>query len=108
MEPMSIELECDPYTEQIPFRHEMLYVPRRRPAEAPNIADIFPQVRQMLLDGKYHEAAALAYQKWHANPIPAQAEWDSAEARDSPCVLSFRKARRSRTISARLISRAPR
>src|SRR5665213_290852 len=66
---MSIELDCDPYTEQIPFRHEMLYVPRRRPAEAPNIADILPQVRQMLLDGKYHEAAQLAYQKWHANPI---------------------------------------
>ena len=66
---VSIELEGDPYTEQIPFRHEMLYVPRRRPAEAPNIADIFPQVRQMLLDGKYHEAAAFAYQKWHANPV---------------------------------------
>src|ERR1039457_1649095 len=49
----------------------MLYVPRHRPAESPNIADIFPQVRQMLLDGKYHEAAALAYQKWHANPISA-------------------------------------
>ena len=66
---VNIELEGDPYTEQIPFRHEMLYVPRKRPAESPNIADIFPQVRQMLLDGKYHEAAALAYQKWHANPI---------------------------------------
>jgi len=67
---VNIELEGDPFTEQIPFRHEMLYVPRRRPAEAPNIAEILPQVRQMLLDGKYHEAAALAYRKWHANPIP--------------------------------------
>ena len=66
---VNIELDGDPYTEQIPFRHEMLYVPRRRPAECPNIADILPQVRQMLLDGKYHEAAALAYQKWHANPV---------------------------------------
>jgi alpha-L-fucosidase 2 len=66
---VNIELECDPYTEQIPFRHEMLYVPRRRPAEAPKIADILPQVRQMLLDGKYHEAAAFAYQKWRENPI---------------------------------------
>jgi hypothetical protein len=62
---MNIELEGDPCTEQIPFRHEMLYVPHRRPFEAPKIADIFPQVRQMLLDGKYHEAAAFAYQKWH-------------------------------------------
>ncbi|MGO8763908.1 MAG: glycosyl hydrolase family 95 catalytic domain-containing protein [Limisphaerales bacterium] len=67
---MSIELDGHPYTEQIPFRHEMLYVPHRRPAEAPNIADILPQVRQMLLDGKNHDAAALAYHKWHANPIP--------------------------------------
>ena len=62
-----------------------------RPAEAPNIADIFPQVRQMLLDGKYHEAARFAYEKWHETPSQG-AEWDSAEARDSPCGLSFRKA----------------
>jgi hypothetical protein len=62
---MNIELTCDPYNEQIPFRHEMLYTPRRRPFEAPKVADIFPQVRQMLLDGKYHDAAALGYQKWH-------------------------------------------
>jgi len=68
---VNIELECDPYNEQIPFRHEMLYVPRRRPAEPPKIADILPQVRQMLLDGKYHEAAALAYQKWHETPSQA-------------------------------------
>ncbi len=62
---MSIEVAGDPYAEQIPFRHEMLYVPRRSPSEAPKIAGIFPQVRQLLLDGKYHEAAALGYQKWH-------------------------------------------
>jgi hypothetical protein len=66
---VNIELDGDPFTEQIPFRHEMLFAPRRRPAEAPNIADILPQVRQMMLDGKIHEAAQLAYQKFHANPI---------------------------------------
>ncbi len=65
---VNIELEGDPYTEQIPFRHEMLYVPRRRPAEAPKVAEILPQLRQMLLEGKYHEAAALGYQKWHEGP----------------------------------------
>jgi alpha-L-fucosidase 2 len=69
---VSIELEGDPYTEQIPFRHELLYPPRRRPFEAPKIAEIFPQVRQMLLDGKYHEAAALGYQKWHEFPLPGR------------------------------------
>jgi hypothetical protein len=62
---MSIELEGDPFTEQIPFRHELLYVPRHRPFDAPKVAEILPQVRQLLLDGKYHEAAALGYQKWH-------------------------------------------
>ena len=66
---VNIELDGDPFTEQIPFRHEMLFAPRRRPAEAPNIADILPQVRHMMLDGKIHEAAQLAYQKFHANPI---------------------------------------
>jgi alpha-L-fucosidase 2 len=66
---MTIELACDPYTEQIPFRHESLFVPRRRPFEAPKIADILPQVRQMLLDGKYHEAARFAYDEWHKTPI---------------------------------------
>ena len=66
---MSIELDCDPFTEQIPFRHEMLYAPHRRPVEAPNIADILPQVRQLLLDGKNHEAAALGYQKWHEHTV---------------------------------------
>ena len=66
---VSIELEGDPFTEQIPFRHEMLYVPRRRPAEAPNIAEILLQVRMMMLDGKIHEAAQFAYQKWRENPV---------------------------------------
>ena len=67
---VNIELACDPYTEQIPFRHEMLYVPRRRPAEAPKIADILPQVRQMLLDGKYHEAAAFGLPEMARKPHP--------------------------------------
>ena len=65
---INIELACDPYIEQIPFHHESLFVPRRRPFEAPKIAEILPQVRQMLLDGKYHEAAQFAYQKWHESP----------------------------------------
>ena len=27
---VNIELACDPYTEQIPFRHESLFAPRQR------------------------------------------------------------------------------
>jgi len=67
---MNIELECDPFNERISFRHEMLYAPRRRPSEAPKVAEFFPQIRQLLLDGKYHEAAALGYQKWHESLSP--------------------------------------
>jgi len=66
---VSIEVMGDPYTERIPFRHENLFMPRRRPFEASKIADIFPQVRQMILDGKYHEAAKFAYNEWHKTPI---------------------------------------
>jgi len=67
--PMNIEMPCDPYSEQILFRHESLFMPHRRPFEAPKIANIFPQVRQMLLDGKYHEAAKLGYDEWHKTSI---------------------------------------
>ena len=69
---MSIEMPCDPYSEQILFRHESLFVPLRRPFEAPKIAGVFPQVRQMLLDGKYHDAAKLAYDEWRKSPITRQ------------------------------------
>ena len=44
---MNIELMGDPYSEQILFHHESLLMPWKRPLEAPNVADIFPQVRQM-------------------------------------------------------------
>ena len=66
---MSIDSACDPYTEQIAFRHESLFTPHKRPFEAPNIAAIFPKVRQMLLDGKYHDAARLGYDEWHKTAI---------------------------------------
>ena len=48
---MNIELMGDPYAEQILFHHESLLMPWKRPLEAPQVADIFPQVRQMVLDG---------------------------------------------------------
>jgi hypothetical protein len=66
---MSIEMPCDPYSEQVVFRHESLFTPHKRPFEAPKIAAIFPQVRQMLLDGKYHDAARLGYDEWHKTTI---------------------------------------
>jgi hypothetical protein len=68
--PMSIDMQGDPYSEQIVFRHESVFVPHKH-FEAPNIAGIFPQVRKMLLDGKYREAAKFAYEEWHKSPLPA-------------------------------------
>ena len=61
---VNIELRGDPYTEQIPFNHESIFAPRKKSLEAPKIANVFPQVRQMILDGKYHEAAMLGYNEW--------------------------------------------
>lgn len=69
---VNIELAGDPYDELIPFRHENLFVPPRRPFETPNISSVLPQVRQMLLEGKYHDAAKLAYDEWRKTPMNRQ------------------------------------
>jgi len=66
---MNIELMGDPYSEQILFHHESLLMPWKRPVEAPKIADIFPQVRQMILDGKHADAMALAQQHLSDGPF---------------------------------------
>lgn len=66
---MNIEILGDPYSEQILFRHESLLMPWRRPLEAPKAADLFPQVRQMVLDGKYKEAIEFAYKEMEKGPI---------------------------------------
>jgi hypothetical protein len=71
---VNIELTGDPYSEQILFHHESLLMPWKRPLEAPNVANIFPQVRQMALDGKSREAMALAIQHMNDNPIKQDTE----------------------------------
>jgi alpha-L-fucosidase 2 len=71
---MNIELMGDPYSEQILFHHESLLMPWKRPLEAPNVADIFPQVRQMALDGKNREATALALQHMNESPVKQDTE----------------------------------
>jgi len=68
--PISIDMSCNPYADQITFRHESIFMPHR-PSAAPDIGGIFPQVRQMLLDGKYHEAAQLGHDEWHKKLIPS-------------------------------------
>jgi len=71
---MNIELMGDPYSEQILFHHESLLMPWKRPLEAPNVAAIFPQIRQLALDGKNSEAIALALQHLNESPIKKDTE----------------------------------
>ena len=71
---MNIELMGDPYAEQILFHHENLLLPWKKPLEAPKVADIFPQVRQMLLEGRHREAIALAIQHMNESPIKQDTE----------------------------------
>jgi len=65
---VNIEVVGNPYSELIPFSHESLFTPRKKSLEAPKIANVFPQVRQMMLDGKYNEAVMLAYNEWQKKP----------------------------------------
>ncbi len=71
---MKIELMGDPYSEQILFHHESLLMPWKRPLEAPKVADIFPQVRQMVLEGKHREAMELAGRHMNNSPIKQDTE----------------------------------
>ncbi|MCU0456454.1 MAG: glycoside hydrolase family 95 protein [Bacteroidales bacterium] len=71
---MTIELLGDPCSEQILFRHESLLIPWKKPLEAPNVAGIFPQVRQMMLEGKTNEAITLALQNMNESPVKQDTE----------------------------------
>src|SRR6185437_1753927 len=44
------------------------------PVEAPKVADIFPQVRQLALEGKGRDAIALALQHMNNSPIKQDTE----------------------------------
>jgi alpha-L-fucosidase 2 len=70
---VNIELAGNPYTELIPFSHESLFAPRKKSFEAPKIARVFPQVRQMLMEGKYHEGAMVGYEEWRKTTMPRAA-----------------------------------
>ncbi len=71
---MNIELMGDPYAEQVLFHHESLLMPWNRPLEASKVADLFPQMRQMVLDGKNREAMELAVQRMDEGPIKQNTE----------------------------------
>ena len=67
---VNIEVTGNPYAERISFSHESLFSPRQKSLEAPKIANVFPQVRQMIMDGKYSEAAMLGYNEWQKTNMP--------------------------------------
>ena len=71
---MNIELMGDPYSEQILFHHENLLMPWEKHLEAPKVADLFPQVRQMVLEGKHLEALSLALEHMNEGPIKQNTE----------------------------------
>lgn len=65
----TIEVAGNPYNERIPYNHESLFAPRKKSLEAPKIANVFSQVRQMMMEGKYHEAVMIGYNEWQKNPV---------------------------------------
>jgi alpha-L-fucosidase 2 len=71
---MTIELMGEPYAEQILFHHESLLMPWKKPLEAPKVAEIFQQVRQMVLAGKDREAMTLAYERMSDSAIKPDTE----------------------------------
>lgn len=69
---VNIEVIGNPYAERISFNHESIFTPRKKSSEAPKIANVFPQVRQMIMEGKYSEAAMLGYNEWRKTPMARQ------------------------------------
>ena len=57
---MYIKVYGNPLSEQIIFQHESLLLPWKRPFEAPKIADVLPDVRDLILKGKYQDGLYLS------------------------------------------------
>ena len=62
----------DPYAERIDFSHEKLYVQNFKPLEPPKIVNILPDVRKMLLEGKFREAPNFVMEEVEKNPLYAE------------------------------------
>jgi len=57
---MHINVDGNPLSDQIPFRHEHIQLPWPVGFEAPKIAYILPEVQKLILAGKYREGNELA------------------------------------------------
>jgi alpha-L-fucosidase 2 len=66
---MWIEMYGDPFAEQLVFNQENLIQPYKgKPLEAPNIADVLPEVRRLILAGEYKQALDLSLSRAAAEP----------------------------------------
>jgi hypothetical protein len=68
--PVYVEVLGDPFSDQVLFHHERLMVPWKRPFEAPKVAQVLPDLRKLILDGKYREAVALAFDSMSQAGLP--------------------------------------
>ncbi|HJZ41370.1 MAG TPA: glycoside hydrolase N-terminal domain-containing protein [Bacteroidales bacterium] len=59
---MHIKVSGSPLSEEVIFHHERLLVPWKMPFEAPNIAYILPEVRKLIMEGKYDSALNLSFE----------------------------------------------
>lgn len=59
---MNIRVSGNPVSEQVIFRHERLLIPWKMPFEAPDIAYILPEVRKLIMEGKYDRALNLSFE----------------------------------------------
>ncbi|MGD0775473.1 MAG: glycoside hydrolase N-terminal domain-containing protein [Candidatus Solibacter sp.] len=57
---MMVDVAGDPLSDRIMFRHESLLIPWKTPFEAPNISSVMPEVRKLMLQGKYRDGLQLA------------------------------------------------
>jgi alpha-L-fucosidase 2 len=66
---MWIEMYGDPFSEQLVFNQENLIQPYKgKPLEAPNIADVLPEVRRLILAGEYKQALDLSQSRAASGP----------------------------------------
>jgi alpha-L-fucosidase 2 len=67
---MMVELAGDPLNDDVIFHHERIMQPWKRPFEAPKIANVLPQVKQLLIAGHYREGLELALHAATAAGLP--------------------------------------
>ena len=59
---MNIRLNGNPRSDEVTFRHERLLIPWKMPFEAPDIAYCLPEVRRLILAGKYQQALERSFE----------------------------------------------